>query len=314
MSQQQQSQPQSTADTNTSTTVDAGGEAEGDTELDERTTLAAQVELLQEENQRLRRAFSHARRTDYRRSATGLAILGVLAIGGAVLFSTVRTVLLALGATGLFAAVLSYYLTPERFVSAAVGEYVYAASVGNYDRLITELGLQETRLYIPTAHAGANASQQSARLFVPEHQEYTVPAREDLDSLLVLTDDLQERGAAFEPTGMELFREARQAIAGDIADEPDSLCSQLADAVVDVFELADSATTEVDGNDGRASIGITGSAYGAIDRFDHPVASLFGTGFALGLETPVTVEVTTGDDRADYLITCRWELDEHEEQ
>ncbi|ADJ13957.1 hypothetical protein [Halalkalicoccus jeotgali] len=309
---QQQSQPQSTSDTNTSTTADAGaGEgADGNTDLNERTTLAAQVELLQEENQRLRRAFSHARRTDYRRSATGLAILGVLAIVGAILFSTVRTVLLALGATGLFAAVLSYYLTPERFVSAAVGEYVYAASVTNYDRLLTELGLQDTRLYVPTAHAGANASQQSARLFVPEHQEYTVPARDDLNSLLVITDNLQERGAAFEPTGMELFREARQTITGDVADEPDSLCSQLADAAVDVFELADSATTEVDATEGRASIGISGSAYGAIDRFDHPVASLFGTGFALGLETPVTVEVTTGDDRSDYLVTCRWEVEE----
>lgn len=306
----QQSQPQSTANTNMSTNTDAVEETESETGLDERTTLAAQVELLQEENQRLRRAFSHARRTDYRRSATGLAILGILGIGGAALFSTVRTVLLVLSATGLFAAVLSYYLTPERFVSAAVGEYVYAANVADYDRLVTELGLQETRLYVPTVYADTNASQQSARLFVPEHQDYLVPAREELDSLLVITDEPQERGAAFEPTGMALFREARQAIAGDIADDPGTLCTQLADAIVDVFELADSATTEVNTNEGRASIGISGSAYGAIDRFDHPVASLFGTGFAVGLETPVTVEVTTGDERADYLITCRWEFEE----
>lgn len=294
MSQQEHARQQSTGSTD---------DTETGTELDERTTLAAQVELLQEENQRLRRAFSHARHNEYRRSAIGLAIVGLLAIAGAVAFPTVRTILLALGATGLFAAIMSYYLTPERFVSAAVGEYVYAASVADHDRLSTELGLQDIHVYVPTATAG----EQSARLFVPEQQEYRLPAEEELDSLLVITQDTQQRGAAFEPTGMALFREARQAIAGDIAHEPGPLCTQLADAAVDVFELADSTTTEVNAEEGRASIGIDGSAYGPIDRFDHPVASLFATGLAVGLETPVTVEVTTGDDRAEYLVTCRWE-------
>lgn len=297
------SQHQSRRQSSGSSDIDSETELEG---LDERTTLVAQVELLQEENQRLRRAFAHARHTEYRRAAIGLAIVGVVAIVGSIAFPTVRTVLLVLGATGLFAAIMSYYLTPERFVPAAVGEYVYAAAVSDHERLVAELGLQDTRVYVPTVVAGDRA----ARLFVPERQEYRLPAEEDLDSLLVITDDSQKRGAAFEPTGMALFREARQTIAGDIASEPHRLCDQLADATVDVFELADTATTEVDASDGRASIGIGGSAYGAIDRFDHPVASLFATGLAVGLETSVALEVTTGDDRAEYLITCRWEVDE----
>lgn len=302
MSQQQQQAAAST-DTATDTAATDTDTADVDTDLDDQTTLAAQVELLQEENQRLRRAFSHARRTEYRRSAIGLALVGLVAIIGAVLFATVRTVLLALGVTGLFAAILSYYLTPERFVSAAVGEYVYGASVADYQRLVGELGLQDTHIYVPTTVAG----KQAARLFVPEHAESTLPDEDALDSLFVITDDAHERGAAFEPTGMALFQEARQTIAGDIAADPTTLCEQLADAAVDVFDLVDGTTTEVDPEDGRVSIGIDGSAYGAIDRFDHPVASLFATGLAVGLETPVTLEVTTGDDRADYLVTCQWE-------
>lgn len=275
-------------------------------ELDERTTLAARVELLQEENQRLRQAFAYARRAEYRRAAIGLAVVGAAAVLSAVVFPTVRTVLLTLGATGLFAAIISYYLTPERFVSATIGEYVYTTTVADHETLVSELGLQETRIYVPTAAAG----DRSARLFVPEHREYSLPAEEDLDSLFVITENARQRGAAFEPTGTALFRESRQAVSGDVASEPGALCDQLADATVELFELAASVTTDVDPADGRASIGIDDSAYGDIDRFDHPIASLFATGLAVMLETPVTVEVTTGDDRAEFLVTCRWEPDE----
>lgn len=294
MSQQQQPREEPADDTGT------------DTELDERTTLAAQVELLQEENQRLRQSFAHARRAEYRRAALGLTVVGALAVLGAVLFPTVRTVLLALGTTGLFAAIISYYLTPERFVSATVGEYVYTASVADQETLVSELGLQDTQIYVPTAVT----DNRSARLFVPEHQEYSLPAENDLGSRFVITETPQQRGAAFEPTGMALFRESRQMISGDLASEPDALCDQLADATVEVFELATSVTTDVDPDDGRASIGINDSAYGAVDRFDHPIVSLFATGLAVMLETPITVDVTSGDDRAEFLVTCRWEPEE----
>ncbi|WP_336343275.1 hypothetical protein [Halalkalicoccus ordinarius] len=276
---------------------------ESEERLDERTTLAAQVELLQEENQRLRQAFAHARRTEYQRAAIGLAILGAIAVAGAVVFPTVRTVLLALGATGLFAAVMSYYLTPERFVSAAIGEYVYATSVADRESLTAELGLQDTQVYAPTAAAG----EESARLFVPEKREYSLPPASELDSLFVITDDAQQRGVALEPIGAALFREGRRAVSGELAAEPSTLCDQLGDATVEVFELADGVTTDVDSDDGRASLGVSGSAYGDVDRVDHPIASVFATGLAVTLETPVTVETTDETDRAEFLVTCRWE-------
>lgn len=281
-------------------------ETDAEAALDERTTLAARVELLQEENQRLRQAFASARRAEYRRAAIGLAVVGALAVLGAVVFSTVRTVLLALGATGLFAAVISYYLTPERFVSATVGEYVYSAAVTDHDQLVAELGLQDAQIYVPTATAG----DQSARLFVPEHREYSLPDEDELDSLFVIPENTRQRGVAFAPTGAALFRESRQAVSGDVATVPNTLCDQLADATVEVFELAASVTTDVDPTDGRASIGIDDSAYGDIDRFDHPIASLFATGLAVMLETPIAVDTTTGDDRAEFIVTCRWEPEE----
>lgn len=300
------SQQQSRDEPTESTATD--DEPAGTTEsgFDDRTTLAAQVELLQEENQRLRQSFAAARRTEYRRAAIGLAVVGTIAVLGAVAFSTVRTVLLALGAIGLFAAIISYYLTPERFVSATVGEYVYTAAVADQETLVSELGLQDTRIYVPTTVG----DDRSARLFVPEHREYTLPAEDELDARFVLTEDTRQRGAAFEPTGAALFRESRQIVSGELASEPTALCEQLADATVEAFELAASVTTDVDPVDGRASIGIDDSAYGAVDRFDHPIASLFATGLAVMLETPVTVEVTTGDDRAEFVVTCRWESEE----
>ncbi|MGA9402004.1 hypothetical protein [Haladaptatus sp.] len=53
---------------------------------------------------------------------SGVADNGALVAVGGLLFPTSRTVLFALVGTGLFGAVLIYFLTPEQFVSAAVGE------------------------------------------------------------------------------------------------------------------------------------------------------------------------------------------------
>lgn len=76
---------------------------------------------------RLRSELARTRRPRYWRAATGTAGLGAAAIVGALLFPAASTVLIALGRTGLFIAVLVRYLTPERFVSATIGRWVYEA-------------------------------------------------------------------------------------------------------------------------------------------------------------------------------------------
>lgn len=264
----------------------------------DRLELAAQVELLREENRRLRAEYARARRATYRRTALGLAAVGLVAVAGGALFPPAREVLVTLGAIGLFGAVLTYFLTPERFVAADVGERVYAACAGNLAAVAAALGLREARYYLPTDGAAA------ARLFVPLAPEPAFPTE---GGPILLEED--RRGLLLEPTGAALFREFERALAGELAPEPAALAAQLCDGLVEGFELARAATPEVDPDGGRVTVAVSGSAFGDVDRFDHPIPSLLATGLAAGLDRPVTVAVDPGDERADWLVTCRFEAD-----
>ncbi|QFU82257.1 hypothetical protein [Natronorubrum aibiense] len=265
------------------------------TDSDEQLELAAQVEVLTEENRRLREEYVRARQSRYQATALGLAAVGIIAALGGVLFPDARDVLVALGATGLFGAVLTYYLTPSQFVAADVGERVYTAGATNVAAIADELGLRDDRVYVP-------GKTVPARLYVPQNTAYSVP--DDEAGPIVVDDD--SRGLLLEATGAELFDEFEQAVTGAIATEPAALASQLTDGLVEQFELAQRADADIDAADGRATISITGSAFGDIDRIDHPIPSFLAVGFAAGLDQPVTLEVTPGDDRADWLVTCRW--------
>ena len=287
--------------------VDAGAD-DADTGVDEASAesaeLAAQIDVLREENQRLREEYARARRTQYRRTALALAAVGLLATLGGVALPDSRTVLFALGGTGLFAAALTRYLTPEQFISASVGEGIYGSLAATEAALVAELGLQDERLYLPGPDTPNGVS---IRLFVPQQSEYDLPSPSALDSMFVLADDEAERGVALHPSGGPLFAEFRRTLSGSLADEPDALAAQLADGLVEQFELARSATPDYD-EAGQVTVAIDGSAYGAIDRIDHPVASFLGVGFAAGLERAVAVETTSADgDRADFLVTCSWD-------
>ena len=266
----------------------------------DRGDLEARVELLAEENRRLRAAYQSAKRSRYRRTALGLALVGGLALAGGALFPGVRTVLLALGGTGVFAGVLTYFLTPERFVSASVGDRVVGAYADNEAAVADELGLATTRVYVPTV--------DGPRLFVPQHEAYDVPSDDALRATFVVGDDYS-RGVAFTPTGGGLHEEFERARADPSADRPLALARQLADAAVEQFELVARADPERAG-EGRITVGVDDPIYRPVDEFDHPVASLLGVGLATGLEAPVEVEVSSaGDDRYEALISCSWDPD-----
>lgn len=270
-----------------------------------REDLAAQVELLATENQRLREEYVRARRTTYRRTALGLFAVGVLALLGALMFPDVRDVLLALGATGIFGAVLTYSLTPERFVAAGTGERVYAALAATGRELVGELGLREDRVYSPAQIA--DESFADVRLFVPQRADYTVPDPDQLDSLFVVEEDVK-RGVALPPTGGALYREFETAMVSEISSDPSSLADQLADALVEGFEIADSTRADADPEEGRVTVEVAGSVYGPADAFDNPVASFLAVGLAANLNRPVGMTVTANVEGAgDYLVTCEWE-------
>lgn len=265
-----------------------------------RAELVARIDLLEAENNHLRSEYGRVRQSQYRRRALGLAGIGLVAIGGAFVFTTVRDVLIVLGATGLFAALLTYYLVPETFVAADIGDRVYAALARNQERIAAALGLGDQRLYMPTPDRST-----VCRLFVPRYQEYQLPEEHDADDPIITEEN--GRGLVLEPTGARLFEEFERALTTEIGDTPSLLSTQLADALVEQFELVGRVDPAVD--PGRVTFAITDSAFGSIDRFDHPIASFLAVGLAVGLDESITLEVTAGDERADWLVTCRWETD-----
>lgn len=273
---------------------EAADEQDPDAEVDH----AARAELLAEENRRLRSEYARSQQSKYRQTAYGLAAVGVLAVLGGILFPTGREVLFALGATGLFGAVLTRYLTPTTFVAADVGERVYAAMATNEQAIADELGLTGDPVYVPD---DANV----AALYVPQHSERDVP---DASAGPIVIDE-GSRGLLLEPTGASLFAEFERALTGDLADAPPVLVEQLADGVVEQFELASAVEPDVDPANGRVTFEVVESSFGDLDRFDHPVASFFAVGLVAALDRPVTVDVTAADDRVDWLVTCRWDVD-----
>jgi uncharacterized small protein (DUF1192 family) len=270
--------------------------------------LRARIDLLEGENRRLREEYARARRSQYRRTAIALFLVGAVALGAGALFPAVRNVLIAVGSVGVFAAILTVYLTPERFVPASVGERVYAAHADAGAAVVADLGLTDARVYVP-ADDGADP-ETPARLFVPQHVGYEIPGADALDRPFVVTDDERGRGVALAPTGGALFAEFERALAGPLAEQPGGLADQLADALVEQFELVATARPEVAADEGRVTVGLSGSTYGGVDRFDHPVGSFLAVGFAVGLDQPVTASVATGDDRSDYLVTVEWAVND----
>lgn len=245
--------------------------------------LRAELELLREENRRLRESYIRARRSEHRRVAVGLGALGVLATLGAVVFAPVRTVLLALGATGLFSGLLTYYLTPERFVAANVGTAVYATLAANAESVVSELGLEDELVYVPVGETGVRV-----KLFVPHQSDYEIPDEEALESMFVVTDAPETRGVALDPTGDSLFGEFERALDGPLGQTIPDLAAHLSEALVEQFEIAE--RVECDTNTDRVTVEIAGDVYGDLRRFDHPAQSFIAVGLARGLSQPVRID------------------------
>jgi len=278
-------------------------QVETEAEPDSVAELRAQLELLAEENERLRDSYSRAKRTQYRRTGLGLAVLGGLSVAGGFAIPTAATVLFSLGGIGLFSAVLTFYLTPDAFVSADVGRTVYTALAGNEADLIAELGLSDEQLYVPTGDPEA-----PTQLFIPQEPESDLPEPRTLVQSVVVNESDSSRGIAVTPSGSGLFREFEKTLTGELGSTPEQVAAQLSDALVNQFELVSAASVASTGNETQLTVACSGSVYGPLETFDHPVASLLAVGVARAVDTPVWGTVTEAEDsRADYLVTCRWD-------
>lgn len=275
-------------------------EADGQTERS-RDELVVELERLRERNRRLQATYERARTAQYRRTAFGLAALGFVGVVWAALLPSLRDILLVLGATGLFGGLLTFYLTPERFVAADVGRGVFETMADDRAALVAELGLTDQRIYAPVGDAG-----ERVRLFVPQYEDYKLPGRDALADSLVVPAEEAGRGATFAPTGRPLYESFAEALPGEPPDQPGPLAQQVGDALVEQFELLDQ--TRVDASEaGRLTVGVSETVYGPADRFDNPVVSLYAVALARALDEAVTVEVDTVEDgRNAYLLTVRW--------
>ena len=267
--------------------------------------LDAQLELLADENRRLRAAYAAARRTTYRRTAAGLIGVGLLCGTAGLVVPAGANVLFALAGTGLFGGVLTYLVTPERFISADIGERVYAALAESYAGLVTELGLSDRRVYMPTGGSvEADGSGTAVRLFVPQRSSMPLPDPDRLrETLIVAEESDQSHGLATEPTGARIFAAFETAATAPVAADPRELVAQLEEAVVADFELARSVESDIDPERRRATIRIEDPVYGPGDRFDHPVVSFFAVGLAAAVDEPVEAVHTATDP---LTVTYRW--------
>ncbi|EMA02063.1 hypothetical protein SAMN05443574_11185 [Haloarcula vallismortis] len=266
----------------------------------DRQTLEAELEVLREENRRLRESYAHAKRATFRRTALGFFAVGGLSLVAAFVFPALQTIFIAFGGTGVFAGIVTFYLTPERFVSASVGATVFNTLADVEQHLVSELELQTETVYVPTA----SHPETTARLFVPQHVEYTVPDPGQLEALFV-TGVEAAQGISLPPTGDRLYNEFEQTMSGEFGTAPDAIATQLTAALSEQFELVENTRIEVDGENQTASIAIDNPAFGDIHQLDHPVVSLLAVGFATGLDRPVTVD-THNDDRFSGVVTVSW--------
>lgn len=263
-------------------------------------TYTAQLER---ELTQLREEYATARRLQYRRTAIGLGCVGLLALTGAVFLQPIRDVLVVLGITGVFAAILTYYLTPETFLPADVGERVSADLADNIGSLVVELGLTADRIYVPLS----NQRRHPVKLFIPRLETYDLPEPSALDDLFVISEQMHTSGVSLTPAGTSLFARFEEARRAPLADDPALLIEQLATGLTDALEIAGGVETELV-DETTLTVRILENRFGDTTQFDHPAASFIAVGIALSVDTAVSAEYHDTETPSTLRVTYRWDV------
>lgn len=279
-----------------------GGGETLDVEDLEKDELAAEIELLKEENNRLRSQYITAKKTQYRRTAIAFIVIGVLSVVSGLFLEGSRNVLLALGGTGLFSGFLTYYLTPESFISASIGEKIYTVFSENQENIKKELGLQDTQLYIPIK----KEDEIKVKLFIPKNTQYKIPTQQELNSYFIVTKNQETRGISTTPIGEPLIEELKQTLDQPLSNKTEILAQQLSSGLTETLEITQTATQQTDPENNRITISIEKNKYGKIDTTDHPIPSFIATGIAKAKTKPTKIEDITKNNQKNYTITCIW--------
>lgn len=222
--------------------------------------------------------------------------LGVLFLVGGIVYMEAQTVLLSLGGTGLFAAVILYSLSTDAMQRPSIGEYVHTALGENERQIVTALELSDNRIYVPIED-----SDPIVRLYIPRDAKGTLPTDDVLQSAIQGDDYVS--GVSLRPSGEPLFREFEQVLKRPLSGEPLTLVHQLTDGLVEQYEIVQGVSVDIL-ND-RAHIRFEKSTMAVEEMFDHPIASFLAVGVARGLDQPVTVTDIVKLDRG-LVVTLAW--------
>jgi len=243
--------------------------------------LETLVDALQAENERLRADYDRARSVSHRKTALALAAIGTVAVLGGAVFPEVRAVLFATGATGLFGAVMTRYFTPARVLPVSVSESVYDAATTTLAGLRDELGLQPITVYVPVG--------DRTRGFMPRDRDFEPPENV---AHAFLGDDAVSQGVSFAPSGQQLARETDRIRVTNAPDTALEAAEQVADSLVEHFEVADRITVEKGTTSRELLVEADEPAFGSLTRLDHPIVSALGCAAAQCVDEPVIIDST----------------------
>ncbi|MDB2262086.1 hypothetical protein PM035_14740 [Halorubrum ezzemoulense] len=243
------------------------------------TELETVTDVLQTENERLRTDYARARVISYKKTALALAVLGVIAILGGVILPDVRAVLFVIGAIGLFSGVMTWYLTPGRVVPVSVGESVYDGAMMTLTNLRDELGLQPITVYVPHG--------TQTRAFIPREHDFEIP--ENISHVFP-GDTSGSGGLTFTPSGQELTREVDEIRTTHDPSTTLGAVEQIANSLVEHFEVADDIVVEKSTVVREVKITITDPAFGPVTRLDHPIVSALACAAAQSVNAPVVID------------------------
>jgi len=225
-------------------------------------------------------------------------VMGVLLLLAAILFTIAlsfpvyRQTFIALGVVGIFGSVLLYLVTPEQFLSADVTRCVESVRGHNLAWIVDRHSASRQARYVPTT--------DGTKLYFPEFAGDETPDLTEIEPGSGQGDSVS--GIVLKPSG-EPFLQLVMAEAGGLPQSNTETIDLLSTAIVSQFGLAEGATVESIDDD-HATIEVSGSIFGDQSDLDHPIVSLFATGFANSSGTEVQPTVTTTAD-GNLLITLR---------
>lgn len=222
-----------------------------------------------------------------------LLILAALILAGAFVVPVLQETLVALSAVAIFAALLLYLVTPERFLPASSTRSMESVTSRNIETVVSRLNVCKRSRYVPT--------ESGVMLFFPELANDPTPSAAEIEA--IASGDSESAALVLEPTAQELIAAIRSEI-DELSGDTHVGIRILSAALTDKFGLADSVTVDsID--ETHATVRITGSIFDSKSLVDHPIQSFFAVGLAHILNQPVRPTMTDAEDNI-LLLTLRW--------